>query len=120
MRAAAAGCAAAGAADGRSSCTTITAYRNGALVTPDAPDFVGTGNGGYGPANAGLNPVVKGLVGGDFAPFATGRGGGFYIGKSDFPQPGSDGDVADFTFFQDVALTAQNVSDLYSGMLRMC
>jgi hypothetical protein len=108
----AAGCAAAGATDGRTGCATVAAYRNGALVTPYGPDSY------YG--YAGRNPALKGFVGGIYTVVETKARSGLYIGKSNWPQSGFVGDVADFALFQDVALTPQNVSDLYAGALRMC
>jgi hypothetical protein len=108
----AAACAAAGATDGRTGCATVAAYRNGALVAPYGPDSY------YG--YSGRNPALMGFVGGIYTDVDTKPRAGLYIGKSNWPQSGFVGDVADFALFQDVALTPQNVSDLYAGALRMC
>lgn len=105
-------CSAAGASNGRVSCTVVSAYKNGALVTQSGQDFVG----GF----SGRNPVVKGLVGGQYDSLPKTSRSGLYIGKSNWPQSGFNGYVADWALIQDQALSAQNVSDLYAGTLRLC
>ena len=105
-------CSAAGASAGVTSCTTISAYRNGQLVTAKGPDM----GGGF----AGLNPVVKGLVGGQSASVTKVARSGLYVGKSTWPQSGFNGDLSEFQFFQDVALSAASVSRLYAGSLLVC
>ena len=105
-------CSAAGASAGTSDCTIIAGYRNGQLIPTLAANI---GNG-----FSGLNPVVKGFVGGQFFSLPKLARSGLYLGKSNWPQTGFVGLIADWQFFQDVALTAQNVSDLYSGALSVC
>jgi len=105
-------CSAAGAPVGMTSCTTISAYRNGQLITAYGPSM----GGGF----AGLNPVVKGLVGGQYAPVAKVARSGLYVGKSNWPQSGFNGHLSEFQFFQDVALSAATVRRLYAGSLLVC
>lgn len=106
----AARCTAAGGGP-TSSCTIIAGYRNGQLV-PVAKDIYA--------GSFGLNPVVKGLIGGQYGSLPKTSRSGLYLGKSNWPQSGFVGYVADFQFFQDVALSAQNVSYLYSGVASVC
>ena len=90
----------------------VAAYKNGALVTPYGPAF----GGGF----SGRNPVVKGLIGGQYGSLPQTPRSGLYIGKSNWPQSGFNGYVADWALLQNQALSAQNVSDLYAGTLRLC
>lgn len=105
-------CMQAGGTGGMAECTLIYGYSNGQLMTPYGPDFYG----GF----AGRNPVIKGLVGGQYGAMPITARSGLYLGASNWPQSGFNGDVADFQFFQDMALSAQNVSDLYAGRIVVC
>jgi hypothetical protein len=104
-------CAAAGAS--RASCTIVSLYKNGQLLTTLVPYSASEGF-------TGRNPVVKGLIGNIYEPVTTVQRSGLYISRSNWPQSGFNGDIADFQFWQDVALSAQNVSDMYSGALQVC